>query len=93
MHDFDALSGDSISRHNNQQFSTYDADHDTWPNNCASQYKGGWWYRNCHKSNLNGKYVDGGTPASSPNVVWYHWHTRHTTSLKKTVMMIRPKID
>jgi ficolin len=48
--------GDSLSYHNNRPFSTYDRDNDAWANNCASYFRGAWWYGACHNSNLNGKY-------------------------------------
>ncbi|KAK6970241.1 BgMsFReDn5 [Biomphalaria glabrata] len=48
--------GDSFfSYHNNMKFTTYDKDFDEYgPNNCAVLYKGGWWYKACHKVNFNG---------------------------------------
>ena len=48
--------GDSLGRHRNMPFSTYDADHDTGSGNCAKTYLGAWWYEYCHSSNLNGKW-------------------------------------
>lgn len=39
-----------------KSFSTYDRDNDVWGDNCAEQFKGGWWYGNCHATNLNGRY-------------------------------------
>lgn len=37
-------------------FSTEDRDNDIAVTNCAMSYKGAWWYKNCHRTNLNGKY-------------------------------------
>lgn len=49
-------SGDSLSYHQGRPFSTKDRDNDIAVTNCALSYKGAWWYKNCHRANLNGKY-------------------------------------
>lgn len=48
--------GDSLSYHHGRPFSTKDKDNDNAVTNCALSYKGAWWYKNCHRVNLNGKY-------------------------------------
>lgn len=48
--------GDSLSYHQGRPFSTKDRDNDIAVTNCALSYKGAWWYKNCHRTNLNGKY-------------------------------------
>ncbi len=52
------LLGDSLSYHQNRPFSTYDHDNDIAITNCALSYKGAFWYKNCHRVNLMGKYGD-----------------------------------
>lgn len=85
--------GDSLSSHDGQSFSTYDADHDSHPNkNCAAKFKGGWWYRNCHDSNLNGVYYRNGrmsNPQIPDGIIWEDV-TGDYSSLKTNVMAIRP---
>ena len=38
---------DTKAQLNGLQFSTYDADHDTWSENCASTKGGGFWFSDC----------------------------------------------
>ena len=49
---------DSLTTHNWMMFSTKDKDNDRWHSNCATSYKGAWWYRDCLVSNLNGIYYN-----------------------------------
>lgn len=48
--------GDSMTYHQGRPFSTYDNDNDIAVTNCALSYKGAFWYKNCHRVNLMGKY-------------------------------------
>lgn len=81
--------GDSFMGHSNHMFSTWDKDQDTaaW-GNCAEQFKGAWWYTECHSSNLNGRYLNGPHESYADGVEWYAW-TQHYESLTKTEMKIR----
>ena len=54
---------DRLAYHNGQYFSTYDHNNDG--NNCAYEYQGGWWYNNCHHSNLNGRHQVSSLPGVS----------------------------
>ena len=65
---FSGNNGDGLATHNGAQFSTFDDDNDNISGtNCASSYRGGWWYNRCHNSNLNGVY---GSNSWSGNVWW-----------------------
>ena len=88
--------GDSMSYHNGMKFSTYDQDNDMWDQNCAQRFKGAWWYKACHQSNLNGAYL--GTPANggtytsyADGVVWHYLKNSDYYSVKGDVMMVRRK--
>ena len=82
--------GDSLSYHSGQLFSTKDQDNDSWSSDCATTYKGAWWYRSCHFSNLNGLYHQGGSHSSyADGVNWYHWKGYYY-SMKRAEMKIRP---
>ncbi|XP_063418639.1 angiopoietin-related protein 7-like isoform X2 [Mytilus trossulus] len=79
--------GDSLTYHNNMPFSTYDRDNDKSAHNCAaySDIKGAWWYNNCWRSNLNGKYFNSHSLAG----IRYHAWRGYYVTLKKSSMMIK----
>ena len=46
--------GDGLHRQTGSRFSTYDRNNDIKSNNCAVTYGGGFWFRNCASTCLNG---------------------------------------
>ena len=86
---FSGTAGDSLSFHRGQAFSTKDQDNDSWSSNCAMTYKGAWWYKNCHRSNLNGLYRHGAYSSTADGVIWNHWKGPNY-SAKRAEMKIRP---
>lgn len=69
------------------KFTTKDRDSDQKSNaNCAVSYKGAWWYKHCHSSNLNGLYLEIGD-ISSTGISWHNWRN-DWRSMKKTEMKI-----
>ncbi|XP_014728614.1 PREDICTED: tenascin isoform X2 [Sturnus vulgaris] len=78
--------GDSMTYHNGRSFSTFDKDHDSAITNCALSYKGAFWYKNCHRVNLMGRYGDN---SHSQGVNWFHWKG-HEYSIEFAEMKLRP---
>nr|XP_019928713.2 microfibril-associated glycoprotein 4 [Crassostrea gigas] len=76
------LSSDPHYTNKGMVFSTLDRDNDNSPNtNCASSWKGGWWFNRCSLVFLNGPY------ASSS---WEHpWKPLKGDMIKKTSMLLR----
>ncbi|NP_919364.1 tenascin-R precursor [Danio rerio] len=84
--EYSGTAGDSLSYHQSRPFSTKDKDNDIAVTNCALSYKGAWWYKNCHRANLNGKY---GESRHSQGINWYHWKG-HEFSIPFVEMKMRP---
>ncbi|XP_041776931.1 ficolin-2-like [Anopheles merus] len=85
---FSGTAGDSLSRNVGSKFTTRDMDNDTSGSNCALLYFGGWWYDNCHLSNLNGKYTKGPTTQYAISMCWNSFKGFHY-SLKSSRIMVR----
>ncbi|KAM3927104.1 angiopoietin-related protein 6 [Leptodactylus fuscus] len=88
---YSGTAGDSLSWHNDKQFSTLDKDRDSYAGNCAHFQKGGWWYNMCAHSNLNGVWYRGGHYRSryQDGVYWAEFRGG-AYSLKKVSMLIKP---
>uniref|UniRef100_A0A9J7ZBU9 Tenascin-R n=2 Tax=Cyprinus carpio TaxID=7962 RepID=A0A9J7ZBU9_CYPCA len=84
--EYNGTAGDSLNYHQSRPFSTKDKDNDIAVTNCALSYKGAWWYKNCHRANLNGKY---GESRHSQGINWYHWKG-HEFSIPFVEMKMRP---
>ena len=87
---YSGTAGDSLAYHNNIAFSTKDRDNDQWSRNCtcAESLTGAWWYKSCHYSDLNGKYL-GNVKRGGKGVNWWHFK-RQNLSLFFTEMKLRP---
>ena len=84
---YSGTAGDSLAGHNKMAFTTKDRDNDVdsgW--NCAVAWAGAWWYKSCHTSNLNGKYL--GYKTDNRGARWEGF--RGSLSLKFTEMKLRP---
>uniref|UniRef100_A0A8V1AI29 Tenascin n=1 Tax=Gallus gallus TaxID=9031 RepID=A0A8V1AI29_CHICK len=83
---YSGTAGDSMTYHNGRSFSTFDKDNDSAITNCALSYKGAFWYKNCHRVNLMGRYGDNN---HSQGVNWFHWKG-HEYSIQFAEMKLRP---
>ncbi|XP_068011732.1 tenascin isoform X2 [Melanerpes formicivorus] len=83
---YSGTAGDSMTYHNGRAFSTFDKDNDSAITNCALSYKGAFWYKNCHRVNLMGRYGDN---SHSQGVNWFHWKG-HEYSIQFAEMKLRP---
>ncbi|XP_049330686.1 tenascin isoform X3 [Astyanax mexicanus] len=83
---YSGTAGDSMTYHHNRPFSTFDNDNDIAVTNCALSYKGAFWYKNCHRVNLMGRYGDN---SHSKGINWFHWKG-HEHSIPFAEMKIRP---
>ncbi|XP_067259689.1 microfibril-associated glycoprotein 4-like [Chanodichthys erythropterus] len=85
----DGGAGDSLSAHNDQKFSTFDKDRDSYGSNCAKEFLGAFWYKFCLNANPNGVYLWGEDDTHfSIGVVWSTWKSSFTVSVKSFSMTI-----
>ncbi|XP_039192446.1 tenascin-X-like isoform X11 [Crotalus tigris] len=78
--------GDALSYHSGSVFSTRDRDPNRVIIPCAISYRGAWWYRNCHYTNLNGLYANN---RDHQGVNWFNWKG-FEFSIPFTEMKLRP---
>ncbi|XP_069551604.1 tenascin-like [Brachyistius frenatus] len=83
---YTGTAGDSMRYHNGRPFSARDKDPDSLGIHCARAYMGGWWYKNCYKTNLNGLYA---INSNNQGVVWIDWKGKDS-SIPFTEMKFRP---
>ena len=70
---YSGTAGDALTWHNRRPFLTKDHRGNGPNNHCPLVFKGAWWYKNCHDSNLNGLYLRGKHTSGGVGVSWYHW--------------------
>ncbi|XP_060551153.1 uncharacterized protein LOC132712741 [Ruditapes philippinarum] len=83
---------EGLPNHVGQAFTTYDHDQDAYSKNCAVLRDGGWWYKNCGYTNLNGNYAKPGILSVGKfahDGMFYHSFTNNFESLKTSKMMFR----
>ena len=81
---FTGTGGDSLAYSNLSKFSTYDKDNDKSSGNCASSWRGGWWYNDCAQGKLTG---DPYTSSTSNRYV--KWPGINSYAIVHAIMEIR----
>ncbi|EAU77863.2 AGAP012539-PA, partial [Anopheles gambiae str. PEST] len=81
---YTGTAGDALNYHKDMKFSTVDRDNDVSTTHCARYWKGAWWYKGCHNSNLNGIYKNS---VEGENIVWNTY--KRYWGLAYSRMMIR----
>ena len=81
--------GDSLAYQNGSPFSTYDRDNDAYLHNCAAMWEGAWWFNDCMRSSLNGKYLGGAHDRGSGEGIYWREFKGPYYSLKTSIMKIR----
>ncbi|ETN65253.1 hypothetical protein AND_002984 [Anopheles darlingi] len=92
LHGYVGTAGNSLQSSDGMAFSTYDMDNDRSDElNCAKENHGGWWYKDCGDSNLNGAY----RKEYSHDRMGLYWEEfrGYYYSLKRTRVMIRFRKD
>ena len=81
---YSGTGGDSLTYSNLSKFSTYDKDNDNNSGNCASSYRGGWWYNSCSQGKLTGD------PYTSSTANYYvKWPGVDSYAIYEAIMQIR----
>ncbi|ELU07168.1 hypothetical protein CAPTEDRAFT_143841, partial [Capitella teleta] len=87
------LAWNSMTYHNVMKFSTRDSDNDAHSTgDCAKSCKGGWWYRKCHHSNLNGLYLQVNGTFKGYNGIHWGGMKSLSYSLEFSEMKMRPLV-
>lgn len=82
---------DSLSYSNDEPFSTLDRDRDRNKDiNCSKLQSGGWWFRDCSQSNLNGLNGEIIDPALGQAMHWGELGRDPNAPIIKAEMKIRP---
>ena len=55
---YSGTAGDSLAYHNNMVFTTKDRGNDRYSGNCAVEWTGACWFKDCYYFNLNGQYLE-----------------------------------
>ncbi|XP_049548378.1 fibrinogen-like protein A [Anopheles darlingi] len=85
---YSGTAGDALEYHKGMMFSTKDRDNDIYDEDCcASRFHGGWWFKTCYISHLNGPYRN----TNGKGIAKMDWlnFTNEWDGLSYSSMMIR----
>ena len=69
---YTGTAGDKLSYYSGMMFTTIDRDNDFYASNCASTYKGPWWFDSCYSGLiLTREYTDQGS-----GIYWYNYQRK-----------------
>ncbi|XP_062606784.1 microfibril-associated glycoprotein 4-like [Saccostrea cucullata] len=86
---YTGTAGESMEYANGMKFTTKDRDNDKYGNNCAIVHGGAWWFKDCFRAHLNGRYTnDPKSLKEWKGLIWNTWKGSKY-SLKSDVMMVR----
>ena len=83
-----SAAGDSMAFHNGQPFSTQDNYNDVGDLNCAVNFHGAWWYKQCYYASLNSINKNNATTITTRGIIWFTWKG-HYYSLKSVQMAVK----
>ena len=81
---------DALKYHKNMPFSTKDQNNSGKSRNCATEYKGAWWYESCHTVHLNGINFGFAKTGNYSAMRWQGFGSGGE-SMKSVKMAIRPQ--
>ncbi|XP_043072301.1 fibrinogen-like protein A isoform X1 [Drosophila grimshawi] len=85
--EFAGDAGDALKMNLNMKFTTFDRDNDKRGfDNCSIERQGGWWFNQCARSNLNGRYFE--RELDKWEGIWW-WNWQETRTLQSVQMLIR----
>ncbi|KAG0433906.1 hypothetical protein HPB47_019491 [Ixodes persulcatus] len=71
IEDEEDLSYDALSEHNNAKFTTKNWTNVYHGDSCSGSLSGGWWFKECSKSNLNGFHSTQNPSIRAFGITWH----------------------
>uniref|UniRef100_A0A6B0V7T5 Putative ixoderin b5 n=1 Tax=Ixodes ricinus TaxID=34613 RepID=A0A6B0V7T5_IXORI len=62
---------DALSYHNGEKFTIKEGTKDIRDDSCSSRLSGGWWFKKCNKSNLNGRKFARESTLRALGITWH----------------------
>jgi hypothetical protein len=85
---YSGTAGDCLWYHDGRNFTTVDRNQLALSSRRCAEPTGGWWYNDCHYSNLNAVYRPSGRGPAGYNIAWADW-LGYERTFKKVMMKLR----